>query len=279
MSLAKYESTITVMDSVISVKNLTKKYGKFTAVDNISFDVKEGELFGFLGPNGAGKTTTISILTTLLSLTSGKVEVEGHDVVHARDAVRKHIGIIFQDPSLDTELTAYENLWFHGMLYGMDKAKLTQLIPQLLAQVELSDFAKKPVKTFSGGMKRRLEIARGLVHTPKILFLDEPTLGLDAQTREKIWTYIDTLRKQHNITIFLTTHYLEETERCDHIAIIDHGKIIDLDTPAALKKKYKKDTIEQVFLEMTGNDIREAQISALEQRREFMKQGGGRWGR
>lgn len=264
---------------VIEVKNLTKSYGDNNVLKGIDLKVERGTMLALLGPNGAGKTTTISILTTLLSLTSGKVEVEGHDVVHARDAVRKHIGIIFQDPSLDTELTAYENLWFHGMLYGMDKAKLTQLIPQLLAQVELSDFAKKPVKTFSGGMKRRLEIARGLVHTPKILFLDEPTLGLDAQTREKIWTYIDTLRKQHNITIFLTTHYLEETERCDHIAIIDHGKIIDLDTPAALKKKYKKDTIEQVFLEMTGNDIREAQISALEQRREFMKQGGGRWGR
>lgn len=267
------------MNTVISVENLTKKYGNFTAVDGISFDVKEGELFGFLGPNGAGKTTTISMLTTLLSLSSGTVEIEGHDVSKERDEVRKHIGIIFQDPSLDTELTGYENLWFHGMLYGMDEKKLKELIPALLKQVELEEFAQKPVKTFSGGMKRRLEIARGLVHTPRVLFLDEPTLGLDAQTREKIWSYINTLRKEHNITIFLTTHYLEETENCDRIAIIDRGKIIDLDTPANLKKKYKKDTIEQVFLELTGRDIREAQISALEQRRDFMKQGGARWGR
>ncbi len=266
------------MKSAIEVKNLVKKYGNFEAVKDISFDVKQGELFGFLGPNGAGKTTTISILTTLLSLTSGEVKVNGHDVLHDQTEVRKNIGIIFQDPSLDIELTAYENLWFHGMLYGMDGDTLHKLIPDLLAQVELTEFANKPVKTFSGGMKRRLEIARGLVHTPKVLFLDEPTLGLDAQTREKIWSYILKLRQQHDITIFLTTHYLEETERCDRIAIIDHGTIIDLDTPAELKKKYKKDTIEQVFLSLTGRDIREAQISAMERNRDSFKQGGRRFG-
>jgi ABC-2 type transport system ATP-binding protein len=264
------------VDSVISVQNLVKKYGDFTAVDGISFEVKEGELFGFLGPNGAGKTTTISMLTTLLSITSGEVRVEDYDISDQRDQVRQNIGIIFQDPSLDTELTAYENLWFHGMLYGMDRDNLKKLIPQLIERVELTDFLYKPVKTFSGGMKRRLEIARGLIHTPKVLFLDEPTLGLDAQTREKIWSYINTLRHEHKITIFLTTHYLEETERCDRIAIIDHGKIVDLDTPANLKHKYQKDTIEQVFLSLTGRDIREAQISALEQKREHFKQGGGR---
>lgn len=264
------------MQKVIDVKNLTKNYGKFTAVDNVSFDVKEGELFGFLGPNGAGKTTTISILTTLLKITSGKVTVEGFDVTEDRGLVRQQIGIIFQDPSLDSELTGFENLWFHGMLYGMDKEKLKKLIPELLKKVELLEFSRKPVKTYSGGMKRRLEIARGLIHTPKVLFLDEPTLGLDAQTREKIWDYINVLRNEHNITIFLTTHYLEETEKCDRIAILDHGKIVALDTPANLKKQYKKDTIEQVFLSLTGADIREAQISALEQKREAFKQGGGR---
>lgn len=264
------------MNKVIEVTNLTKNYGKFTAVDNISFDVKEGELFGFLGPNGAGKTTTISMLTTLLAITSGKVIVEGYDVTKDRARVRQQIGIIFQDPSLDTELTGFENLWFHGMLYGMEKDDLKKLIPELLKKVELTEFTKKPVKTYSGGMKRRLEIARGLVHMPKVLFLDEPTLGLDAQTREKIWNYINILRKENNITIFLTTHYLEETEKCDRIAILDHGKIIALDTPANLKKQYKKDTIEQVFLSLTGSDIREAQISALEQKREVFKMGEGR---
>jgi len=256
---------------IIDVKNLTKAYGDFTAVQGISFEVQEGELFGFLGPNGAGKTTTISMLTTLLSVTSGSVTVAGYDVVSERAEVRQNIGIIFQDPSLDIELTASENLRFHGMLYGMKSEELKQSIPDLLKRVELTEFADKPVKTFSGGMKRRLEIARGLVHTPKVLFLDEPTLGLDAQTRGRIWSYINQLRKEHNITIFLTTHYLEETEHADRIAIIDHGEIVAMDTPEQLKTTYDEHTIEQVFLKLTGRDIRDANVSALEQGREQFK--------
>ncbi|VVC72020.1 Trehalose/maltose import ATP-binding protein MalK [uncultured archaeon] len=222
------------MDAII-VDNLEKKFNGFTAVDKISFSVEKGELFGFLGPNGAGKSTTIYMLTTLLAPTSGTAKVNGFDVRTQADAVRKSIGIVFQDPTVDTRLSAYDNLDIHGMLYGMDGPSRKAKIREVLELVELTDWQDKMVKTFSGGMRRRLEIARGLMHTPQILFLDEPTLGLDPQTRRHIWSYIEKLKKQ-GITIMLTTHYLEEADfLCDRVAIIDHGTIKVLGTPQKLK--------------------------------------------
>jgi len=221
----------------IETKGLTKKFNGFTAVDGLTFDIKKGELFGLLGPNGAGKSTTIYMLTTLLKPTSGTAIVGGYDVNEEPDKVRERIGIVFQDQTLDTYLTAFDNLDIHGRLYGMKKEERMKRIDEVLDLVELSEWKNKPVKTFSGGMRRRLEIARGLMHTPSILFLDEPTLGLDPQTRRHIWSYIEKLRKE-DITILLTTHYLEEADHlCDRVAIIDHGKIKVLDTPENLKKQ------------------------------------------
>ncbi len=222
------------MDAM-EVKDLVKKFNGFTAVDGISFSVKTGELFGFLGPNGAGKSTTIYMLATLIEPTSGTATVNGFDVRTQSDEVRGSIGLVFQDPTVDTRLSAYDNLDIHGRLYGMDGPLRRQRIKEVLELVELTDWQEKMVKTFSGGMRRRLEIARGLMHTPRILFLDEPTLGLDPQTRRHIWSYIEKLREQ-GITIILTTHYLEEADfLCDRIAIVDHGKIKVLDTPKNLK--------------------------------------------
>lgn len=232
-----------------------------TAVDDVSFTVEPGELFGFLGPNGAGKSTTIAMLTTLLKPTTGSATVAGYDIVRQRDAVRKNIGIIFQDTTLDIKLTAAENLNFHGVLYGLRKQQRQDRITELLRMVELHDRAHNLVKEFSGGMKRRLEIARGLMHFPEILFLDEPTLGLDPQTRDHIWRYIEKIRRERKMTIFLTTHYLDEVENCDRVAIIDGGKIIVLDTPARLKAKYGVTTMNQVFLEATGHGIRDDELS------------------
>ncbi len=247
--------------NIIEVKDLTKKFDKFTAVDNISFDVKEGEVFGFLGPNGAGKTTTISILTTLLAPTSGTAIINGYDLKRKKDKVRENLGIVFQEPTLDLELTAYENLSFHGILYNVSRQVLKDRIKDVLDLVDLWDKKDLLVKTFSGGMKRRLEIARGLVHHPKVLFLDEPTLGLDPQTRKHIWDYIATLQKKEKITIFLTTHYLAETELCGKIAIIDQGKIIEIGSPKKLKEKYNKSTVEDIFLSITGDSIRDKEAS------------------
>lgn len=228
----------------IEVENLVKRYGNFEAVRGISFKVKRGEIFAFLGPNGAGKTTTVHVLTTLLRLTSGKAIVAGHDVVKEPIEVRKKIGIVFQDPSLDRELTAYENMYIHGRIYGLDGNELKEKIERLLRFVELWDFRDKPVKTFSGGMQRRLEIARSLLHEPEILFLDEPTIGLDPQTRTHIWEYIKAMKEEHNMTIFLTTHYMDEAEQlADRIAIIDHGKIIAEGTAEGLKKLVGNDVI------------------------------------
>lgn len=241
----------------IKVENLTRKFNDFTAVDSISLSIKEGEIFGFLGPNGAGKTTTISMLCTLLRPTSGKATISGFDVVHESNRVRQKIGIIFQDPSLDDRLTAVDNLRFHGYLYQMSDALIKKCIPEVLNLVELYDRRNDFVRKFSGGMKRRLEIARGLLHCPKILFLDEPTLGLDPQTRAHIWEYILAMRKEANLTIFMTTHYMQESEICDRIAVIDHGKIIALDTPANLKNTYQEQTLEGVFLKLTGREIRQ----------------------
>ena len=240
----------------IKVDNLTRRFNSFTAVDSISFSVNEGEVFGFLGPNGAGKTTTINMLCTLLRSTSGTALVSCCDVEREPNRVRKEIGIIFQDPSLDDRLTAEDNLRFHGYLYHMRRQDIEKRIPEVLNLVELYERRKDYVRKFSGGMKRRLEIARGLLHCPKVLFLDEPTLGLDPQTRFHIWDYVLRMRKESNLTIFMTTHYMEEAEVCDRIAIIDHGKIIALDTPANLKGEHGERTLEGVFLKLTGREIR-----------------------
>jgi ABC-2 type transport system ATP-binding protein len=228
----------------VNVKNLTKKFGNLTAVDGISFSIEEGEIFGLLGPNGAGKTTTISMLSTLLSPTSGEASVNSFEISKSQDSVRHSIGIVFQDPTLDDELTAYENLDFHGRLYGVPSEVRKKKIIELLNLVELEERKDSLVKTFSGGMKRRLEIARGLLHEPKVLFLDEPTLGLDPQTRNKLWEYIERLNREKNLTIILTTHYMEEADKlCNRVAIIDHGKIIAIDKPENLKNNIGGDVI------------------------------------
>ena len=228
---------------MIEVKNLTKKFGVLIAVDNISFSVRRGEIFGFLGPNGAGKSTTISMLATLLKPDSGQAIINGFDVNLERNQVRKSIGLVFQDSSLDDRLTAAENLYFHADLYGVDKKIFKERLSEVLKLVDLCDRRDHIVKTFSGGMKRRLEIARGLIHYPLVMFLDEPTIGLDPQTRFNIWEYVLKLRQEKNMTIFMTTHYLNEAEYCGRIAIIDQGKIVALDTPANLKKLVGGDII------------------------------------
>ena len=241
----------------IKVESLTRKFNGLVAVDAISFSVEQGEVFGFLGPNGAGKTTTINMLCTLLKPTSGVARVGCCDITKEPNKVRREIGVIFQDPSLDDRLTADDNLRFHGYLYHMNKDVIERRIPEVLELVELSERRKEIVKRFSGGMKRRLEIARGLMHCPKILFLDEPTIGLDPQTRAHIWDYVLKMRKESGLTIFMTTHYMQEAEVCDRIAIIDHGKIVALDTPAKLKETNGETTLENVFLKLTGRQIRQ----------------------
>ena len=230
-------------DNVIHVENLTRKFKNLTAVDNISFDVKKGEIFGFLGPNGAGKTTTINMLCTLLLPTSGKSTVNGYDVVSQTDNVRSSIGLVFQEPTLDEYLTAEENLLFHSYAYAIPREERMERMEGMLRMVELWDRRKDRIQTYSGGMRRRLEIARGLLHQPEVLFLDEPTIGLDPQTRRKIWDYIHELQKQTDLTIFLTTQYMDEAENCHRISIIDHGKIIALDTPDNLKNAAGGDII------------------------------------
>jgi ABC-2 type transport system ATP-binding protein len=252
----------------IQVENLTKRFGDFTAVDSISFDIKKGEIFGLLGPNGAGKTTTISMLSTLLEPTSGNALVNGIDIQRDQDGVRKSIGIVFQDQSLDEELTAWENMDFHGRLYRIPKEIREVRITELLHLVELEDRKESLVKTFSGGMRRRLEIARGLLHEPAVLFLDEPTLGLDPQTRNHLWTYIQTLNHTKGITIILTTHYMDEADRlCNRIAIIDRGTIIAMDTPEELKKRVGSDvvTVTSPDSERIAQEISAPWISGAEQ--------------
>jgi ABC-2 type transport system ATP-binding protein len=244
----------------VAVEGLSKRYGDLEAVKGIGFEVPPGEVFGFLGPNGAGKTTTIGMLCTLVRPTGGAARVAGHDIVAERDEVRRNIGLVFQDPTLDAYLTAEQNLRFHGELYGLPRDVMDERIALVLDMVDLTDRKDGKVETFSGGMKRRLEIARGLLHSPRVLFLDEPTVGLDPQTRSAIWGYIDQLKKTEDITIFLTTHYMEEAEYCDRIAIIDHGEIVVLDTPEKLKASVGKDRVQIV----TGDD--EAAIAALKER-------------
>jgi len=257
---------------MIRAQELVKKFGDFTAVDNIAFDVAKGEIFAFLGPNGAGKTTTIKMLTTLLRPTSGSVSLDGLDPVTHQTAARKQFGIVFQDPSVDDELTAYENMDFHGILYSVPRKLRQERIEALLKLFELWDRRKDQVKQFSGGMRRRLEIARSLLHTPKIIFLDEPTLGLDPQTRNQLWNHIKKLNEEEHVTVFLTTHYMEEAERVAHrIAIIDHGKIIAQGTPGELKAQTNTETLEQAFLALTGSTIREEEASGLDKMRTFGK--------
>ncbi len=229
--------------NIIEVENLSKNFGKLTAVDKISFQVGEGEIFGFLGPNGAGKTTTINMLCTLLTPTGGGARVNGYDIVRQRADVRRSIGLVFQETTLDEYLTAEQNLRFHAYAYRIPGNQREKRISELLELVQLTDRRKSKVRTFSGGMKRRLEIARGLLHSPRVLFLDEPTLGLDPQTRRSIWDHIHELRRQSNLTIFLTTHYMDEAENCDRISVIDRGQIIALNTPDRLKDALGGDVV------------------------------------
>jgi len=253
---------------IISVKNLTRRFGDFVAVKDVSFDVERGEIFAFLGPNGAGKSTTIKMLTTLLRPTSGVMLLDGKDPAHDQDGARKSFGIVFQDPSLDDELTAYENMELHGVLYGVPKDVRRKRIQEMLGFVELWDRKDDLVKQFSGGMKRRLEIARGLLHHPKILFLDEPTIGLDPQTRNHIWAYVQELSKQEGMTIFFTTHYMDEADRvANRVAIIDHGRIVERGTPAELKTNTQTNNLEDAFLKLTGNTIRQEEASGADHMR------------
>ena len=252
---------------IIEVKNLTKKFKNFTAVNNVSFEVKKGEIFAFLGPNGAGKSTTIKMLTTLLDPTEGEVLIDGLDLKN-KDAIRHSFGIVFQDPSLDDDLTALENLYLHSLLFGIPKEVRDKRMKELLEFVELWDRRKTFVKNFSGGMKRRLEIARGLMHHPKILFLDEPTLGLDPQTRNHTWSYIKNVNKKENMTVFFTTHYMEEAEKiADRIAIIDKGRIIAKGTSKDLKELTRTNSLEEAFLNLTGHEIREESASGVDRMR------------
>ena len=251
--------------NIIEVKNLTKKFGDITAVNDISFSIAKGEIFGFLGPNGAGKSTTIKILTTLLTPTAGTINLNGYDVSKHPNEVRHSFGIVFQDPSLDDDLTAYENMEFHGVLYGVEKKLRKERIEKLMNFVELWDRKDSLVKTFSGGMKRRLEIARGLLHHPKVIFLDEPTLGLDPQTRNHMWEYLKELNKTEGTTIFFTTHYMEEADKvAQRIAIIDHGKIIAMGSSAELKEKAHVTSLEEAFLSLTGKEIRDEEASGAD---------------
>ncbi|MFC4585521.1 ATP-binding cassette domain-containing protein [Sphaerisporangium corydalis] len=247
----------------VAVRGLKKSYGTVEAVKGVDFEVRPGEVFGFLGPNGAGKTTTISMLCTLIKPTGGSARVAGHDVVKERDEVRRNIGLVFQDPTLDGYLSAEQNLRFHAELYAVPKELVAGRIKQVLEMVALWDRKDAKVMTFSGGMKRRLEIARGLLHSPRVLFLDEPTVGLDPQTRSAIWGYIDKLRHSEDITIFMTTHYMEEAEYCDRIAIIDHGEIVVVDSPEALKAGIGKDRVQI----QTADD--QTAIAALRERFEL----------
>lgn len=262
---------------IISVKNLTKKFDDIIAVDNISFGVKKGEIFAFLGPNGAGKSTTIKMLTTLLRQTDGEIRLNGFNPLKNPNKVRRSFGIVFQDPSLDDELTAWENMEFHGVLYKIDKKVRRERIDQLLQFVELWDRKDDLVKEFSGGMKRRLEIARGLLHHPKIMFLDEPTLGLDPQTRNHMWNYLIELNKNEGTTVFFTTHYMEEAEHyAQRIAIIDHGKIIATGSSQELKNKTDNNTLEEAFLSYTGKAIRDESAGVTDRMRMRRKAWRGR---
>lgn len=264
-------------ENIIEVTNLTKKFDDFTAVDDISFEVKTGEIFAFLGPNGAGKSTTIKMLTTLLSTTEGTLKLNGVNPTEDQASARRSFGIVFQDPSLDDDLTALENMQLHAVLYSVPSNIREKRIQELLEFVDLWDRKDSFVKTFSGGMKRRLEIARGLLHHPKILFLDEPTIGLDPQTRNHMWQYLQNINAKENMTVFFTTHYMEEAERiAQRIAVIDHGKIIAIGTAESLKKETKTKNLEDAFLSLTGKTIRAEEASSLDRMRMHRRMFRGR---
>ena len=246
---------------IIEIDNLTRRFGEFTAADAVCLSVEPGEIFGFLGPNGAGKSTTISMLCTLLKPSAGSATVDGHDLEREQHLVRRSIGLVFQDPTLDERLTAWQNMRFHAMLYGVSAAEFEPRARELLEMVDLADKAASPVAKFSGGMKRRLEIAIGLLHRPKVLFLDEPTIGLDPQTRRRIWEYVNAVRENEGLTVFLTTHYMDEAEICDRIAIIDHGHIVACDSPSGLKTAVGHDRIK---LWTDGGDMHAAALRLAE---------------
>ena len=257
---------------MIHAQDLVKTFGAVKAVDGVSFDVREGEIFAFLGPNGAGKTTTIQMLTTLQAPTSGSIRIDGLDPRTQPHEVRRRFGIVFQDPSLDGELTALENLELHGVLYRVPRKLRLERSEMLLKLFELWEKRDAFVKTFSGGMKRRLEIARGFLHTPRILFLDEPTLGLDPQSRNQLWTHVKYLNDTEKVTVFLTTHYMDEADRvAKRIAIIDHGKIVAQGSSKELKEQTGTESLEQAFLALTGSTIRDETAGASDQMRQFMK--------
>lgn len=264
-------------DYIIEVKDLVKEFKGVKAVDKVSFSVKKGGVFAFLGPNGAGKTTTIRMLTTMLKPTSGSIMINGFNPDSDQQKVRASFGIVFQDFSLDNELTALENLKFHAALYGVDKKLAKERINHLLKLVDLDARKNDFIKNYSGGMKRRLEIARGLIHHPMILFLDEPTLGLDPQTRNKMWDYVKKLNDEEGMTVFFTTHYMHEAEKyADTIAIIDHGKMVTMGTAKDLKKQTKTKSLEDAFLKLTGHEMREEGGDNLSKLRAVVKTWGGR---
>jgi len=257
---------------MISVRNLTKRFKDFPAVQDVTFNVKKGEIFAFLGPNGAGKSTTIKMLTTLLAPTSGTLEIDGLNPARHQHEVRTRFGIVFQDPSLDQDLTAWENMDLHGVLYHVPRKVRRERAETLLKLFELWDRKDSPVKQFSGGMKRRLEIARGFLHTPKILFLDEPTLGLDPQSRNQLWTHVKNLNQREGVTVFLTTHYMDEADRvAQRIAVIDHGRIVATGSPSELKVQTSKESLEEAFLALTGTAIRDESAGSADQMRQMAK--------
>lgn len=257
---------------MIQVKSLTKRFGETVAVNDISFEVKAGEVFAFLGPNGAGKTTTIKMLTTLLRPTQGELQIDGLNPATHQNEVRKRFGIVFQDPSLDQDLTAQENMEIHGALYHVPRKVVRERSESLLKTFELWDRKDALVKTFSGGMKRRLEIARGFLHTPKILFLDEPTQGLDPQSRNQMWTQVKNLNQSEQVTVFLTTHYMDEADRvANRIAIMDHGKIVATGSSQELKEQTRTNSLEEAFLALTGTTIRDESATGADQLRQIAR--------
>jgi ABC-2 type transport system ATP-binding protein len=257
---------------MIEVQHLTKTFGEVTAVDDVSFVVPAGEIFAFLGPNGAGKTTTIKMLTTLLRPTAGTIRLDGLDPSVRQNEARQRFGIVFQDPSLDNEMTAWENMQLHGVLYHVPRTARHERAEALLKLFELWDRRDTPVKQFSGGMRRRLEIARGFLHTPRILFLDEPTLGLDPQSRNQLWNHVKQLNATEGTTVFLTTHYMDEADRVAHrVGVIDHGRIVARGSSRELKEQTGTDSLEGAFLALTGTSIREEKAVSADQMRQFAK--------
>ena len=261
---------------MIRASHLVKTFGAFTAVNDVSFDVAEGEIFAFLGPNGAGKTTTIKMLTTMLKPTSGEMELDGLNPLEQQNEARQRFGIVFQDPSLDGDLTAAENMEIHGVLYHVPRKVRRQRTEELLKLFELWERRDEQVKKFSGGMKRRLEIARGFLHTPRILFLDEPTLGLDPQSRNRLWTHVKEINEAERVTVFLTTHYMDEAERVAHrVGVIDHGKLVAQGTPQAIKEQTGTRSLEDAFLKLTGSTIRDESAGSADQMRQFARMWSG----